>query len=246
MMTIRCLTLLGIALNLPSTLAQDTNRHWTMPSPPATDWSVVAEVFRTNGYVTQLPERTDWGTVPTNNMFITDLERHIGGRLGLQGVVRTETLLKALSSADSRPAEQYPEGNWGEPVGGLQLSIRFAKPVFTNGEPVVAIVLLRNVSGGYVEWPHRYLENLAFSVTGPDGKDQPSPERELRILGPGYYRFERNSQGRFEIRLDAKFNFQQPGSYTVRVSTETRPTGGKPLRYPLVSSGKAVIEIAKP
>ena len=45
-----------------------------------------------------------------------------------------------------RPAEDDPEGHWGAPSEGYQLSIRLEKETFTNGEPITASVLLRNVS----------------------------------------------------------------------------------------------------
>lgn len=229
-----------------ASFAGESSTASTQISMPVTDWATVSNAFHTCDHsTTNLPVRTDWATIPTN-IFVTDAEGWMSG-FGPSGrVIDTRQLLKALSSVESKPAEQYPEGNWGEPVGGLQLSIRFAERVFTNGEPVAAIVLLRNVSGRMVEWPLRYIENFAFSVMGPDGKGRPNPERDPRILGPGYYRFERNSQKRVEVRLDTKFSFREPGRYTIQVSTETSPPRREPLSYPVVSSGKAVIEVAKP
>lgn len=53
---------------------------------------------------------------------------------------------QAKQAKDARPAEDDPEGNWGQISEGFQLSIRLSKNTFTNGEPVSASILLRNVS----------------------------------------------------------------------------------------------------
>ena len=43
------------------------------------------------------------------------------------------------------PATEDPQGNWGEITNGLQMSIRFYQNNFTNGQPVAAVILWRNV-----------------------------------------------------------------------------------------------------
>jgi hypothetical protein len=50
----------------------------------------------------------------------------------------------AKKTRESLPAIDFPEGNWGVVTNGCQLSLRFVKPVYTNGEPVTVILLLRN------------------------------------------------------------------------------------------------------
>lgn len=44
------------------------------------------------------------------------------------------------------PADQFPEGNWGVATNGIQLSLRVDKTDYTNGETVLATILIRNVS----------------------------------------------------------------------------------------------------
>ena len=53
---------------------------------------------------------------------------------------------KAKRALDSRPAAQDPEGNWGAVVDGLQVSIRLDKKTYDTNEPIVATIIMRNVS----------------------------------------------------------------------------------------------------
>jgi hypothetical protein len=57
-----------------------------------------------------------------------------------------EQMQAARPSSGGRPAEEDSDGYWGSPVAGFQLSIRLPKAVFTNGEPVIACVTLRNIT----------------------------------------------------------------------------------------------------
>jgi hypothetical protein len=58
---------------------------------------------------------------------------------------------KKLKTRESLPAKDFPEGNWGEIANGIQLSLRFTKTIYTNGEPIEAIVLLRNVTNQIIK-----------------------------------------------------------------------------------------------
>jgi hypothetical protein len=58
----------------------------------------------------------------------------------------------AKTSIESRPARTFPEGNWGNPICGLQASLRLSKLTYTNGEIVRAIVLIRNVTNTIVQY----------------------------------------------------------------------------------------------
>jgi hypothetical protein len=88
----------------------------------------------------------------TNQFYITDE--------GKGSVPKTpfsqEQIEKARHAKDSRPAEDDPEGHWGTVTEGFQLSLRFEKDSFTNGEPVVARVILRNVSDRSLTYPCEY------------------------------------------------------------------------------------------
>jgi hypothetical protein len=50
------------------------------------------------------------------------------------------------------PAKDDPEGNWGEVSRGVLLSLRFDKSLYQEGEPVNAMVLLRNATNNEVRY----------------------------------------------------------------------------------------------
>lgn len=80
----------------------------------------------------------------TNQFYITDESKvHHEARIPM---FSPEQIERAKHAKESRPAEDDPEGHWGAISEGFQLSIRFEKETFTNGEPVIVSVLLRNVS----------------------------------------------------------------------------------------------------
>jgi hypothetical protein len=82
--------------------------------------------------------------IPTNT-FVTDDGKVFWYRHGRQ-LVDIRKIEQAKKSQESRPAEQDPQGNWGEQADGFQLSLRFEKQTFTNGEDIAAIMLMRNVT----------------------------------------------------------------------------------------------------
>lgn len=85
----------------------------------------------------------------TNQLYITDE----GKGSVPEAPFSLEQIDKAKHAKDSRPAEDDPEGHWGTATEGFQLSLRFEKDSFTNGEPVVARVILRNVSDRSLTYP---------------------------------------------------------------------------------------------
>src|SRR5438093_6403921 len=52
--------------------------------------------------------------------------------------------LAGTNAYEMRPAEQDPQGNWGSPTGGVQMSIRLDRTNLAAGEPLMASILLRN------------------------------------------------------------------------------------------------------
>jgi hypothetical protein len=107
-------------------------------------WFVGAFLFLALGVVQCLSVPTT-NAIPSN-LFLTDngflfWYRHSGER-----VVRLKDIQEAEKNPESRPSGQYPEGNWGESTNGFQLSLRLEKQVFTNGEPIIAVTLMRNIT----------------------------------------------------------------------------------------------------
>ena len=60
--------------------------------------------------------------------------------------ITPEEIKAARSAPDCRPADQDSQGHWGPSWEGDRLSIRLNKEVFTNGEPIMACVTVRNAS----------------------------------------------------------------------------------------------------
>ncbi len=151
---------------------------------------------------------------------------------------------------ESRPAAQDPEGHWGGTTEGFQMSVRFEKESFHAGEPIVAIVLIRNATSRKVF----YRDFISLKTDSPvcqfDVLDaQPQPVARLdakapsditdgphipRVLDPG-------TQCRYEVKLDAKFKLDQPGKYSIRARRWVHHLQGD--GYALLQSGPATITI---
>ena len=43
----------------------------------------------------------------------------------------------------------FTNGNWGPVAYGIRLSLRFDKQTYTEGEPIIATILIRNVTNRY-------------------------------------------------------------------------------------------------
>jgi len=115
----------------------------------------------------------------TNDLYLTDDGKSIDG-WSLHPEKNPKLVQAAIMTNESLPAEEFPEGHWGSVQDGFQLSLRFDKQSYTNGEPICAILLLRNVTNrvlrygvgpDYVDCP------VGFSVTSTDGKQIPLLEK---------------------------------------------------------------------
>ncbi|MCX6927791.1 MAG: hypothetical protein NT154_31965 [Verrucomicrobia bacterium] len=67
-------------------------------------------------------------------------------RLGYFITITPEEIKAARLAPDCRPSDGDRGGHWGPSWGGDQLSIGLQKEVFTNGEPILACITLRNAS----------------------------------------------------------------------------------------------------
>jgi hypothetical protein len=79
----------------------------------------------------------------TNQFYITDESQPSRQK---PGSFSPEQIEAAKHAKESSPAKDDPEGNWETVSEGFQFSIRMEKNSFTNGEPVNAVIILRNVS----------------------------------------------------------------------------------------------------
>ena len=81
----------------------------------------------------------------TNQVFLTADDFKYNGHGLKQAHIDSAKLAEALLSDESRPESRDTNGHWGATVEGLRLSLRLSKFDYTNGEPIVARVLVRNV-----------------------------------------------------------------------------------------------------
>ena len=89
------------------------------------------------------------GDNSTNVFYITDRGSTY---IGASGRIETnpQDIAEARTNRESWPAKDFPEGNWGQTVDGIQISLRFDKPVYTNHEPLNVVVLVRNTTNHFL------------------------------------------------------------------------------------------------
>lgn len=175
--------------------------------------------------------------------------------------VYLENLKWARLPNDSLPAQQFPEGNWGKIEAENQLSLRFTKTTFTNGKPIEAILLLRNVSG---KWqPDDYTDEIdpgfcdgpiGFRATSSDGRDvlQHYWQGGTTTGHPPYVSLNADAQKLFIERFDKRFDLTND-TYSVqafcvvgRYIGNCTLTNGRPVYTPsptYVKSAKVTIKI---
>ena len=157
----------------------------------------------------------------TNQFYLTDdFVTHYGDTLPFT----PEQIESAKHAKDCRPAEQDPEGHWGQPTEGFQLSIRLQKESFTNGEPVTACVILRNVSGRLLRYLTARFDDPMSKIVlmrGQErvpGKNEPKPGatfaerlKALHAGSLGSFQSPAGTQRKFLIELD-KSNLPPAGA----------------------------------
>jgi hypothetical protein len=190
----------------------------------------------------------------TNQFYITDE----GKGSVPQAPFSSELIEKARHAKDSRPAEDDSEGHWGTVTEGFQLSLRFEKDSFTNGEPVVACVILRNVSDKPLTYPYEYSPdnreiNFVLLRDGTrvygiyDVRPGATFQERLKALrtGHGWTRLSPpGTQRNFYVNLSDIFNLTTNGQY---IACATRAI----LKYNSivvgeVSSGNAGFRVTGP
>ena len=190
----------------------------------------------------------------TNQFYLTDdFVTHYGDTLPFT----PEHIERAKHAKESRPAKQDPEGHWGPVTEGFQLSIRLQKESFTNGEPVTACIILRNVSD-------RLLRYFTAPINDPmskivlmrgqqrvPGKNEPKPGATPMEMLKAAYRGSMGSfqspvgtQRKFLVELNDAFDLATNGEYVVQ-AMRTIPSLDKTSKKQVVS-GKATFRITNP
>jgi hypothetical protein len=148
----------------------------------------------------------------TNAVFTTTTQRHATG------------LDRELQpgASEKLPWEQDLRGNWSSALNGLQLSLRFEKEEFLAGEPVIAILLVRNVSENEI-----MIRDSGFPQHSSMGKFtivNSASRQVLPAMHTLYYgsikgvSLSPKAQDRYEINLEEIFDLSKPGSYLVYAS----------------------------
>jgi hypothetical protein len=190
----------------------------------------------------------------TNRFYITDERRTSHDETPFS----PEQIETAKYAKESQPADQDPGGHWGPVQEGFQLSLRFEKASFTNGQPVIACLILRNVSDGRLRFSASYYgpEDDIRLVLMRDqervsGKDEPKPGASFaeRLKGThqgssGSWPLEAGTQRKFFLTLSKTFDLATNGEYVVQ-AVRTVPTLDRKSEKEVVS-GKATFRITEP
>jgi hypothetical protein len=187
----------------------------------------------------------------TNQFYVTDE----GKGSNPSDALSPEQIEKAKHAKDSRPAEDDPEGHWGPVSEGFRLSLRFEKDCFTNGEPVTACVILRNVSDKSLTYPYEYSPDereITFVVVREqsraygiyDVRPGATFQERLGILrqGHGWTRISPpGTQRKFLVNLNNIFPLTTNGEYTVSAKRSVWKLDS--TQDEEVTSGKATFRI---
>ena len=191
---------------------------------------------------------------PTLEVFVTD-DGGTSADLATKTALDNWKLQKARTAKESRPAHLDPEGNWGEPSSGMQMSIRLDKSSYKVGELVNATIIMRNLE----QKPKEYLVLLPFDLgfglsLFVSGKPMPVPTKaEARepnafgkrlsklVMGGHSFGLSPREQRKHELCLNWFYDLAQPGSYQIMASRDIDDpdSGGKSL----ISTKSAAFEI---
>ena len=142
-------------------------------------------------------------------------------------------------------ADEDPDGNWGLVTDGFQLSIRFSKSTYTNGEPIEALVIFRNVSDRSREFVSSSAvdRNLTFVIIDESGAVLQKRAAEFdRFQDMHSDALPIGGQTKSRHRVDAGFDFSNKGTYNVSV---TRTVYSREGKSPIpVSSASAQIHVS--
>ena len=190
----------------------------------------------------------------TADVFVTDdgtIKTDSSGR----AIFQNWQLEAASKAKESRPAHLDPEGNWGEPSSGMQMSIRLEKSTYKVGEPVNATIIVRNLDQKSREYRVFYPDERGFGLSlfaqgraGPvlskiDSRatNEFGKVSRLPITKVGHFWLSPATQQKHEVRLDRIYDLTRPSSYMVSASRDILDpdTGGTSL----ISTKFAAFEI---
>jgi hypothetical protein len=124
------------------------------------------------------------------------------------------------------PAKDFPEGNWGEATNGCQVSLRFNKQIYTNGEPIEGTILMRNLSDQgipiLVHPSGKWNDLVGFVVTNRFGKLYINQSTPRYFQSSGGYSLAPQIQQKHLKFLNGDYSLTN-GTYSVHAEIRTIP-----------------------
>jgi hypothetical protein len=171
-----------------------------------------------------------------------------------EGLSETPKVDAIEKRREALPVNDFPEGNWGQPFRGFQLSLRFNKDTYTNGETITAILLVRNITNSSMGF---YYASEAANNDGPfellvttdKGQTVTAPPINYFTATSGGGEIYTNAQYKYLERLNNRYNLTN-GTYLVQASfgyqlVKKRSPEGKPieLEWKKITSAPVQIKI---
>jgi hypothetical protein len=164
--------------------------------------------------------------VGANKVYITD--RRVGDFTPF--IPSSKQVEEARQAPESRVSDEDVQGNWSSPSDGFQMSVRLGKVIFTNGEPITARILVRNISDKPLEYDFSDPRNFDFEFSASrdglplESKDSPHPNQlmseKIRELASGKRHFAElpvGTQREFVFNLEKTFALTASGQYKLLV-----------------------------
>ncbi|HEX3856079.1 MAG TPA: hypothetical protein VHY30_02145 [Verrucomicrobiae bacterium] len=186
----------------------------------------------------------------TNMAYVTD-ESHALAVLQMERLSEAPKIDAVEKRRETLPAKDFPEGNWGQPFRGFQLSLRFNKDIYTNDEPITAILLLRNITNRFINYSGSDSANndgpFELSVTTEKGQLLTSPPIVDWIVSAGGGGIPTNTQHKYLEQLNNRYNLTN-GAYLVQASLryqtiKKRSPEGKPIEFEWKQITSAPVQI---
>ncbi len=148
----------------------------------------------------------------TNALFVTDDGFLVGQDKAGEIRLNPEKVAQAKRQTECLPANAFPEGNWGEVQSGFQLSMRFETNTFVTGQPITAILLLRNVTNTVLTYNVAYVAGhdgpIALIATDSNGLPLSTKSQEFTVVSAHERKLYPNTQHKYQNNLDARYDLR--------------------------------------
>ena len=139
-------------------------------------------------------------------------------------IIKQERAEECHLAGEDLPAELDANGHWGFSSEGYKLCLRFERLVFVTGEPIVASLIVRNVSGARLGDSVVVPDRTEFVVTSEKGeplnridifRPNPTEEEEHRreFLKSFSLDLEADEQWKYKMVLTDMYDLRAPGTY---------------------------------